>query len=82
MLTDEDKQWILDRLERYEERVVEQMRDMQTELLKVCLLAQEQTRSREGALEARIAAVEARAAIVEGRLADMEKLLLLKPPAA
>jgi hypothetical protein len=33
-LTDEDKQWITEKLEEFIERLIERMRDMQTELLR------------------------------------------------
>jgi hypothetical protein len=33
-LTDEDKQWITEKLEEFTERLIERMRDMQTELLR------------------------------------------------
>lgn len=58
------------------------MRDMQTELLKGYLPAQEQARARDSALEARTVALAWRAATVENRLAEIEKKLLLNPPAA
>jgi hypothetical protein len=51
-------------------------------LLKAYLPAQEQSRVRDGALEARAIAVETRVATVENRLAEIEKKLLLNPPAA
>ena len=65
-----------------EERLLERMRDMQTELLKAFLPYQEQTRLRDSALEARQSALEARANTVEVRLSEIEKKLFLNPPAA
>ena len=65
-----------------EERLLERMRDMQTELLKAFLPYQEQAGLRDSALEARQNAVEARFHTVERRLAEIEKKLLLDPPAA
>jgi len=89
MNTDERLQRIETAIERLttnlhgtEERLTEQMRDMQTELLKAFLPAHEQARSRDAALEARQNAVETRVAITETRLAEIEKRLLLNPPAA
>jgi len=89
MLTEDDKRWILEQLQtmdsrmvEMESRLVERMRDMQTELLNAYLPAQEQTRVRSSVLEARGAAVEARIATVENRLSEIEKRLLLNPPAA
>jgi hypothetical protein len=86
VLTDEDKQWIGQaievRMQSMEERLSEQMQDMQTELLKAFLPAQEQNHVRDNALESRANGVELRVAIVEARLAQIEKKLLLNPPAA
>jgi len=33
-MTEDDKQWLADQLKGFEERLIEKMRDMQTELLK------------------------------------------------
>ncbi len=65
-----------------EARLIERMRDMQTELLKAYLPAQQQSQIRDNLLEARGAAVESRVAIVEGRLLEIEKRLMMNPPAA
>jgi BMFP domain-containing protein YqiC len=70
------------RINGLEERLLERMRDMQTELLKAFLPYQEQTRLRDSALEARQSALEARANTVEVRLSEIEKKLFLNPPAA
>jgi len=70
------------RIAELEERIIGYMRDMQTELLKGYLSAQEQARARDNALEARTVALETRAATVENRLAEIEKKLLLNLPAA
>ena len=71
-----------ERMTGMEERLLERMRDMQTELLKAFLPYQEQTRLRDAALEARQAALEGRFHTVEGRLVEIEKRLFLNPPAA
>jgi uncharacterized protein (UPF0216 family) len=70
------------RMTSMEERILERMRDMQTELRKAFLPYQEQSRLRDAAVEARQAALEARFHTVEGRLAEIEKKLLPEPPAA
>jgi hypothetical protein len=71
-----------ERMTGMEGRLLERMRDMQTELLKAFLPYQEQTRLRDSALEARQSALEARANTVEVRLGEIEKRLFLNPPAA
>lgn len=73
-MTDEELNARFDALEH---RLLEAMRDMQTELLKAYLPAQEQARHRDTALETRAAAVESRINTVESRLAEIEKKLLL-----
>jgi hypothetical protein len=65
-----------------EDRLLERMRDMQTELLKVFLPYAEHSSLRDSALEARQAALEARSGSVERRLFEIEKKLLMDPPAA
>jgi hypothetical protein len=77
MLTDEDKQWITDQLERREHALTERMRDMQTELLKAFLPFREQVSLREQALEARQHTLDARQGVLEHRLGEIEKKLLL-----
>ena len=76
-LTEDDRRWILDQLAGVEERLTERMRDMQIELLKGYLPAQQQARDRNAALEARAAAMESRQNTLEGRLAEIEKKLLM-----
>jgi len=69
-----------------EERLIEQMRDMQTELLRGFGPWQEgiQTRMAELELAARTGegAIKKRMEIVERRLWEIEKKLLMNPPAA
>jgi hypothetical protein len=62
------------------DRLTEQMRDMQTELLKVFLPFREQVANREAILETRLNASEARQGILENRLWEIEKRLLMNPP--
>lgn len=69
-------------LRELEDRLLERMQDMQTELLKAILLDQERKRQWAEAMEARQNAIELRFNSVEGRLAEIEKKLLLNPPAA
>lgn len=74
------------RLAAMEERLIEQMRDMQTELLRGFGPWQEgiQTRMAELELAARTGegAIKKRMEIVERRLMEIEKKLLMNPPAA
>jgi hypothetical protein len=69
-----------------EERLLERMRDMQTELLKAFGPWQENVQVRVRQLEVTggnsDAAMKARMDTVERRLAEIEKRLLLNPPAA
>lgn len=76
---DEDLKKYLD--QRFDE-VTERMRDMQTELLKAFLPFQQEAGLRHSAVEVRMNGVEQRQAILENRLAEIEKRLLLNPPAA
>lgn len=69
-------------LEAMESRLTERMRDMQTELLKAFLPFQQEAGLRHSAVEVRMNGVEQRQAILENRLAEIEKRLLLNPPAA
>lgn len=70
-----------DELKRYlkemEERLIERMRDMQTELLKAFLPFREQVNLREATLEARQNSLEARQGVLDQRLGEIEKKLLL-----
>jgi tetrahydromethanopterin S-methyltransferase subunit G len=69
-----------------EERLSEQLRDMQTELLKAFLPWQEQVRVQFRELEANtgnsVVATKQRMDIMERRLGEIEKRLLMHPPAA
>ena len=69
-----------------EERLSEQMRDMQTELLKAFLPWQEQVRIQFRELEVNtgnsVSTVKERMNILERRLWEIEKRLLMNPPAA
>jgi hypothetical protein len=69
-----------------ESRLSEQMRDMQTELLKAFLPWQEQIRIQFRELEANtgnsVTAIKQRMEVMERRLSEIEKKLLLEPPAA
>ncbi len=68
------------------DQMQEQMRDMQTELLKAFMPWQEVTEVRMRKLEMTTsnteAALEARMATIERRLREIEKKLLMEPPAA
>jgi hypothetical protein len=69
-----------------EARLSDQMRDLQTELLKAFLPWQEQVRIQFRELEVNtgnsVNAVKERMGILERRLSEIEKRLLMKPPAA
>ena len=65
-----------------ESRLTEQMRDMQTEILTAFLPFEQEVGVRQPTMETRITGVEARMATLAGRLAEIEKKLLLNPPAA
>jgi len=75
-----------EKLRDTEERLSEQMRDMQTELLKAFLPWQEQIRTQcrehEAHTEISITAIRSRVEILERRLFEIEKRLLMNPPAA
>ena len=74
------------RLCEFERRLSEQLRDMQTELLKAFLPWQEQVRIQFRELEANtgnsVVAVKQRMDVMERRLGEIEKRLLMNPPAA
>jgi len=74
------------RLCEFERRLSEQLRDMQTELLKAFLPWQEQVRIQFRELEANtgnsVMAVKQRMDVMERRLGEIEKRLLMNPPAA
>jgi tetrahydromethanopterin S-methyltransferase subunit G len=74
------------RLCEFERRLGEQLRDMQTELLKAFLPWQEQIRIQFRELEANtgnsVVAVKQRMDVMERRLGEIEKRLFLYPPAA
>lgn len=69
-----------------ESRLSEQLRDMQTELLKAFLPWQEQVRIQFHELDSNTAttvqAIKQRMEVLERRLSEIEKKLLLEPPAA
>ncbi len=75
-----------DRLKASEERLSEQIRDVQTELLKAFLPWQSQVQIQFREIEANtgnsIQAVKMRMDVMERRLLEIEKKLLLNPPAA
>jgi hypothetical protein len=60
--------------------LTEQMRDMQTEILKAFLPFREQVTNREAAMEVRQNSLDARQGIIENRLWEIEKRLLIDPP--
>jgi DNA anti-recombination protein RmuC len=74
------------RLGEFERRLSEQLRDMQTEILKAFLPWQEQVRIQFRELEANtgnsVVAVKQRMDVMERRLGEIEKRLLMNPPAA
>ncbi len=74
------------RLAEMETRLTERMRDMQTELLKAFLPWQEQVRIQFRELEVNtgnsVQAVKLRMDVLERRLDEIEKRLLMEPPAA
>jgi predicted restriction endonuclease len=74
------------RLCEFEKRLSKQLRDMQTELLKAFLPWQEQIRIQFRELEANtgnsIVATKQRMDVMECRLGEIEKRLLMNPPAA
>ena len=74
------------RLCEFEKRLSKQLRDIQTELLKAFLPWQEQIRIQFRELEANtgnsVVAVKQRMDVMERRLGEIEKRLLMNPPAA
>jgi deoxyadenosine/deoxycytidine kinase len=74
------------RLREFERRLSKQLRDMQTDLLKAFLPWQEQIRIQFRELEANtgnsVVAVKQRMDVMERRLGEIEKRLLMNPPAA
>ena len=81
-----DVQQIQPQMRQMEDRLSEQMRDMQTELLKAFLPWQQQVRIEFRELEANtgnsVTAIKQRLEVVENRLWEIEKRLLMNPPAA
>jgi hypothetical protein len=73
-------------LAELEARLSEQMRDMQTEILKAFLPWQESWHTQFRKLEANmgnnVTSIEQRMGILERRLWEIEKRLLMNPPAA
>jgi len=74
------------RMGAFERRLSEQLRDMQTELLKAMLPWQEQIRIQFREFEANtgnsVLATRQRMDVMERRLGEIEKRLLMYPPAA
>ena len=87
-LTDEDKQWITalmdTRLNATEERLVEKMRDMQTEILRGFGSWSEGQTVRVTKLESEHSILNdsstRRIALLEQRMFEIEKRLLMEPP--
>ena len=73
-------------MSKMEARLTERMRDMQTEILKAFLPWQDTVRIQFRELEANtgnsVVAVKQRVDVLERRLGEIEKKLLLEPPAA
>jgi hypothetical protein len=74
------------KLSELEDRMSERMRDMQMEILKAFLPWQESVHTQFRKLEANVAnnvtSIEQRMGIMERRLWEIEKRLLMNPPAA
>jgi len=77
---------LLAKMAEQEERLSEQIRDMQTELLKAFMPWQDQIRFQFRELEVNtgnsVSAIKERMNILERRLLEIERKLLLEPPAA
>ena len=71
-----------ERLVQMEDRLTERMRDMQTEILRVFIEFQQRNQSRDTALERSLPPLTDRLSSVERRWLEIEKKLLLNPPAA
>ena len=76
------KQEMNQRFEGMEEKLLEAIRDSQTEILKAFFPFQEAISMRLGTQDTNIASVGARMVVVERRLFEIEKRLLMHPPAA
>lgn len=79
-LTEDDKTWVEEKLDHLEAKLVERMRDMQTELLKAFLPFRESVGLRETDLEQRQNVLGERQAVLDRRLTEIEKKLLIQPP--
>ena len=73
---------LLTKMQEQEEHMIEQMRDMQTEIIRVFMQFQQRNETRDSAQEKVSAALNERMASVEHRLLQIEAKLLLEPPAA
>jgi hypothetical protein len=65
-----------------EEHTTERTRDMQTEVIRVFMEFQQRNESRDGSLDKATAGLSERLGMVERRLFEIERKLLLEPPAA
>jgi uncharacterized small protein (DUF1192 family) len=65
-----------------EEHTTERTRDMQTEVIRVFMEFQQRNESRDGSLDKATAGLSERLGMVERRLFQIERKLLLEPPAA
>lgn len=71
-----------DRLRRSHNDLVERMRDMQTEIIRVSMEFQQRNETRDAAVETQLPPMTERMASIERRLLEIEKKPLLNPPAA
>src|SRR5690242_9735709 len=62
---------LLGRIQESQEQTTEQMRDMQSELLRAFIPAQQQISTRQSTVETRMGGVEARQDIIERRLMEI-----------
>ena len=65
-----------------EDHTTERTRDMQTEVIRVFMEFQQRNESRDGSLDKATAGLSERLGMVERRLFQIERKLLLEPPAA
>ena len=73
---------IQEQMAAMKDELIERMRDMQTEIIKVFMSFQERNESRDVAQEQATAALSARVSMMEHRILEIEKKLLLNPPSA
>jgi len=69
-------------IEGLEGHLVERLRLMQTEVIRVFMEFQQRNESRDGSLDKATAGLSERLGMVERRLFQIERKLLLEPPAA